>query len=188
MGRLCCLLFLLLLLLLGPTPPPLSLATFTAASHFTALSLWDYTTKISLCRTDCCHDNGRGAVREWDASVIVCLIVNLCAMCTCMCVYSADMWAAYFFLSFLSVKSLCTCWWMQVCVDEYLLKLEGGGKGFCLVYSSSTTTPLVIIGHAGTYYSKRGKAKKYVQRTEQRVLLLTDRSSQIDTHSQRHSK
>ncbi len=78
MGPICCLValghdgmtylsfFLLLLFFFGPTPPPLSLATFTAASHFTALSLWDYNTKISLCRTNCCHDNGRGAVREWE--------------------------------------------------------------------------------------------------------------------------
>lgn len=137
----CCLLLLFLLLLLGPTPPPLSLATFTAASHFTVLSLWDYTTKISLCRTNCCHDNGRGVVCEWDASVIVCLIANLCAMCTCMCVYSMDMWAAYFF-SFLLVCQITLHVFVNAGLHGWIFTQTWGRReGFCLVYSSSTTTP-----------------------------------------------
>lgn len=39
------------------------------------------------------------------------------------------------------------------------------------LYPSSTKPSLVIIGWVGTYYSKRGKARKCLQRTEQRVLL-----------------
>lgn len=62
----------------------------TAASQSVLLSLWDYTTKISLCLTNGCHDNGTGAVckREHEI-VIVCLIAisepceNAC-MCACV--------------------------------------------------------------------------------------------------------
>lgn len=70
---------------------PSVLLLLTAASHFTALSLWDYTTQISLCHTNCCHDNSMGAVCERDVSVIVCLIANLGAMgafvCVCVCAH-----------------------------------------------------------------------------------------------------
>lgn len=112
MGPLCCLVALghggmtylnfflaFFFFFFGPIPPPLSLATFTAASHFTVLSLWDYTTKISLCLTNCCHDNGRGAVCERDVSVIVCLIANLGAMCAFhVCVQSGHVSGLFFFL------------------------------------------------------------------------------------------
>lgn len=40
------------------------------------------------------------------------------------------------------------------------------------LYSSSTKPSSVIIGWVGTSYSKKGKARKCLQRAEQRVLLL----------------
>lgn len=111
--------FKFLLFFLDPFLLSLSLATFTAASHFTALSLWDYTTKISLslCRTNCCHDNGRGAVCEWEHK---CDCVSNCKsrsnvymLCVCVCVQYGHV-SSLFFLSFWRV-SLCPC--LELCAS-----------------------------------------------------------------------
>lgn len=131
--------FLLLSFFFGPSPPLLSLASFTAASHFTALSLWDYT-KISLCRTNCCHDNGRGAVCEREHK---CDCVSNCkpwrdvCMRVCVCVYSTDTWAAYF-SSFWRVSlsaHVCNC--SSACV--YLKTCSRGVYPYVSIFQQHKT-------------------------------------------------
>lgn len=121
--------FKFLLFFLGPTPPlppprPFSLATFTAASHFTALSLWDFTTKISLRRTNCCHDNGRGAVCEREHK---CDCVSNCEFlsdgCKHVCVqygHVSGLFSFYFDVCLLVVVSVC----ISGCVRQTCSRVE----------------------------------------------------------------
>ncbi len=53
------------------------------------------------------------------------------------------------------------------------LKLVAGRFSHVYPYSSSTKPSSVITGQVGTYYSEMGKARECLQRTGQRVLLLT---------------